>query len=59
MSRYEYEAHSTTQSQQDLVRAVDLIARYAIEHPDRPIICRIVLDLPEPPPDYDKPNPTG
>lgn len=59
MSRYEYDAHSPEQSQRDLVRAIDRIARYANDHPGRPITCRIVIDLPEPPPDYDNPHPTG
>lgn len=59
MARYEYESHTPNQSQQDLVRAVDLIARYANDHPGARIGCHIVLDLPEPQPDYDPQTPAA
>lgn len=58
MSRYEYDAQSTSQAQRDLVRAVHLIATYAVAHPGRPITCRLMVELPEPPPDYDDPQST-
>jgi hypothetical protein len=57
MSRYEYDAHSTSQAQRDLARALHLIAEYAATHPGQRITCRLVVDLPEPAPDYDQPRP--
>lgn len=57
MSRYEYDAHTTGQAQRDLARVLHLVAEYAAAHPGRHITCQLVVDLPEPAPDYDRPNP--
>lgn len=52
MSRYESEAHTTTQSLVDLIDTARRLGQYAADHPGQRVTCHIVLDLPEPPPDY-------
>lgn len=57
MAHRDTRATTPGQALTDLTTATRLITDYEHQYPGRLIICRIILDLPETPPDYDDPHP--